>query len=181
MPNDFIKEILSNTYTVSDLRYRLGLLRGALEKRFFSGAEDSSLSSLLRNSAHEDKEEDVRAVIKWGGIIEHMTSDNIYKELDGISQRVDKLSKFVLYVPCSISEDKTKEIANWLRGEINEYLLVDLKIDPWVAGGCGFIWNDKYYDYSFKYFAERHKEELKNMIGERGSKKKEKEITKFRS
>lgn len=164
MKEDLIKDVLYNTYTLSEARYRLGILGKALEKKFFSVRDGEDIEKLLREVAHSSRETDAKAAAEWNSFFDELTAENLYETIREVSEKVDSLPSITLYVTRAPDDDSVVEIGKWLRENIRENMMIDLRIDPWVAGGCAFVWNNRYYDYSFKYFAEQHKQELQEMI-----------------
>ena len=165
-----LKDIIENTYTLSDAHYRLGLLRKALEKMVFSGEEieREELEKNLYDLAREDASGHVGAVLNWDSIIEELDSENFYKRIEEISEQLESLESIILYVPCELPNEKIAELGQWFRSNLSSDMIIDLRVDPWVAGGCAFVWKNKYYDYSFKYFVEQRRGELKDALVEYG-------------
>jgi F0F1-type ATP synthase delta subunit len=71
-------------------------------------------------------------------------------ELNELHQAVDALPVMTLYIPVAFPEVELAGIAQWARQECAPLLLLDIHIDSQVVGGCAFVWNDRYHDFSFK-------------------------------
>ena len=68
------------------------------------------------------------------------------------------------YIPMLFGAQEYKRLGAWFREQVSPRMVLDIKIDPSVAGGCAFVWKGIYHDFSFKNFMSKHEAELKEAI-----------------
>jgi hypothetical protein len=148
---DLVQTLCANTYTVADMRRRLGLLQESVELALFNDQTTDELAAIKLAIAERGQEQDMAAVIAWGDtVFSAFTTSNIREQITQIQKSVDVLPVMTLYVPVIFPESELAAMANWCREECATQLLFDVQIDPQVAGGCAFVWNDTYHDFSFR-------------------------------
>jgi len=164
------KIILSNTYTTSDMNRRLGLLEEFLDHKSFSGHDIASGASPLEVFLKESKKEDTKeakALAEWGDeFYAEFEKGNSVNMLNAIKEELGLLPTIQIYFPAMFSAEEFKSVGEWLRKNINENILMEVSIDMDMIGGCGFVWNGVYHDFSFRNFIAKHTDELASMIRE---------------
>jgi hypothetical protein len=145
-----IQNLCKNTFTVGDMRRRLGLLQESVEFALFDNKTTDTAAAIKATIAKRGTDEDVVAVTAWGdGVFAVFTSSNIRKYILALQEAVDMLPVMTMYIPVAFPETELADMAIWCREQCAPQLLFDVRIDPQVAGGCAFVWNDTYHDFSF--------------------------------
>lgn len=159
--------MLSNTYTLEDLRARVGMLRVFFEHSFYGADEKgrepqvSKIDEILKDENKYHK----KALKALGSeFFKSFNYKNTNSILNYFLENANSLPRFVLYSPTLISENKKEEIGKMIKGEISENCLMEILVDENIVGGCGFVWQNKYYDLSLQYFIEKNKKEILNFI-----------------
>lgn len=151
--------MLRNTYTTDDFIERLGLMRKYYNTRLFTDGENTKLRDLLL----EDCDERTLTVLEdW---VTTFTNESIqplviYEALDSIQEDMAGLPAVTLYVPVRFSPEETEKFGMWFRENVQPNILLSLRIDPRATGGCSFIWNDVFYDFSLKYFIDKQRDDI---------------------
>lgn len=151
-----VQVFCSNTYTVADMRRRLGLLRECVNRSLFSDQTIDPVVTFTATLAAHGREEDVVAVTAWGDqVMSRLTVATMQQQMAALQAAVDALPVMTLYIPVSFPESELALIAAWCREAIAPDLLFAVRIDPKVAGGCAFVWNNNYYDFSFTALSKK--------------------------
>jgi F0F1-type ATP synthase delta subunit len=89
-------------------------------------------------------------MLAWGTTwLGSISGDTMRERIDAVRAQVDALPRLVLYVPTLLDAEGLDKIGSWLRTSFPETYLLDIEVDPQVIGGCAFIKNGQYVDYSF--------------------------------
>lgn len=159
----FLTEIfISNTFTKSQVSHRLALLKHFLEYSFFSSQENITLKR-IEDYLEEKKEpkEVIVSFLQWGeDFYGNFNDSNLYNLISQIEEEIKKFPVIYLYVPVNLNSGNVERIGKWLRQNVEKNILMEIKIDFMTAGGCGFVWNNTYYDFSFSYFLDKKKEDF---------------------
>lgn len=162
MYEQLLKTMLSNTYTFHTMRHRLALLKEFLETTVYA-AEQSQSPEMNLDTFLQQYQDDpsAQAMREWGSeFFSAFTAETMYDLIAAISDALEKLPSVTVYVPILFNEQEIASIGEWFRTNIHEHTMLDVRVDPSVVGGCGFVWNGHYYDYSFAYFLNKHRDEL---------------------
>ncbi len=154
-----ISTMLKNTYTTDDLVERLGLMREFYSKRLFSDGENAVLREVLKDSCDEYT---VLALEEWVRVFkkESIQPLVVYEALDTVQEDLTGVPFLTLYVPVRFSHDQIESFGIWFRENVQPNILLTMHIDPRSTGGCGFVWNDTYYDFSLRYFIDKNREDI---------------------
>jgi len=143
--------MLRNTYTGNDLHRRMGILRQCVEHALFTQGDisfDQACEAFLSDDVLEG---DAQAVRQWGAqVLTAFTQQNISAHMNDLHAEVDLLPVLTLYIPKELPHEEIDSIGLWSRAQCDEKVLLDIHIDPEVVGGCGFVWNDTYHEFSFR-------------------------------
>lgn len=151
--------MLHNTYTTDELIERLGLMRKYYNVRLFAGGENTPLRDVLRNECDE------RTLVVLENWIDTFTKDSIqplvaFEALDAVQEDVTGLPSVTLYVPVRFTPEQIEKFGTWFRDNVQPNILLSMHIDPRATGGCSFIWNNVYYDFSLRYFMDKQREDI---------------------
>jgi len=152
-----VQELCANTYTVGDMRRRLGLLQEGAELALFNDETTDPVTAIKAAIKERGTEDDVAAVTTWGTeMFSQFTAATIREHISTLQKAVDALPIMTLYIPVAFPESELATMSAWGREECAPQLLFDVRVDPQVAGGCAFVWNDTYHDFSFKAQSKKY-------------------------
>ncbi len=156
--NNNLSLILKHTYTKPDLHRRLRLVREYLEGKLFAGASETLAGFLSANGATQ---EDVIEMAYWGDeFFTQFSRENVYAKLKVLADEANELPILSLYVSYEPNSYETGQLGEWCRKNVDPKLLLELHIDPIILGGCAFVWNGLYRDYSLGYYLRQKKSEI---------------------
>jgi hypothetical protein len=156
------QKILSNSYTKGDIARRLRFLRQYLETCFFKPDETDMTKFLLSEHATTD---DIDAFISWGKtFFDGFTKENAYKIIEDIEKYIKTMPMISLYIPYEPVPAELVKLGKWFRANVRETILIDMKIDPTLLGGCAFVWQGNYRDYSLRYYMEKKRDEITKLV-----------------
>jgi F0F1-type ATP synthase delta subunit len=156
--------ILKNTYTTDDLLDRLGLMRRYYEALLFKKQKDENKKNLSVSEFFEGEREvfTVQILEEWFNSFEKskIAPLVVYEALDSIEEDISGLPTVSLYVPIRFSEEHISRFGEWFRKNVQPNVLLSVRVDSRVTGGCGVVWNDAYHDFSLRYYLHKHRKEL---------------------
>lgn len=141
--------ILTNTYTVQDLRHRVRLLKSHLENILFGhhreelSPEDSSWISSLPES-----------------FISQFNKDNIYSSFSELEGQIKTLNPLVLYLTFEAGQEQIEQIGLWVKKKLTQAKVFEIKIDPGLLGGIALVNGGVYKDYSLKSRIQEQEETI---------------------
>lgn len=169
MTQELLKILAKTAYTEHDFRRLLSALQVFLEFKLFTEHPGVSFEKLLERfflEHHVAKDTRIRLTNLPKSFLDSFTQENFYEKIDSIEKTFKKLPRIILYVPIALTSEVTAKIGIWLREHVVENLVIRLEIDAELAVGCALVWKGVYYDYSFRYLAKKHEEELGHTIRE---------------
>jgi F0F1-type ATP synthase delta subunit len=103
------------------------------------------------NISKEGDEDDVQAVLAWGEpVLAAFTREDVHKKMIDLHAAIEDLPLLTLYIPMEFSSAEMTTIGQWCRTQCDQSILLDVHIDAHVVGGCAFVWNDTYHEFSFR-------------------------------
>jgi hypothetical protein len=158
-----ISIMLANTYTTDDLVERIALMRIYFGKRLFSGASELTVTEVLLGTCSEHT---LATLERWMEQFRAAALSPlvVYEALDSIEEDIAGLPALTFYVPVRFDDASIERFGTWFRENVEPNLLLTLRIDPKVVGGCAFIWRDVYHDYSLRYYIDRENAEVFSMF-----------------
>ncbi len=156
--NRILDIILTNTYTLSDLKHRLRILKEYLETRFFNKTGPNEISP---------------ADSKWFSTLskdffDQFNKDNFSQIFERLEKEIDKITPLVIYLSFDIDEQIKTRISSWLRQNLTQKIIFETRFDPNLIGGVALTFNGIYKDYSLRSKINEQKElilqEFKNYI-----------------
>lgn len=158
--SQFIKE----TYTKKDIARRLRLLREYFEGGFFTFTEMEVTKFLLGKHATMD---DIHVFVSWGkDFYDAFSKETMYARINALHEAVKKLPHVVMYIPYEPVPAEIVKLGKWCRQNIGGDLVVDLRTDITLLGGCAFVWKGVYRDYSLRYYMRKKKAEITRLVTE---------------
>lgn len=151
MEQQLLTQILTNTYTFSDLKNRVRALRIFLNRKLFITDKKLVAQGLQSNwlNSQDDK------------FYAQFTKENFYKQLQGLETQTKKLSPLIMYLAFESGEAENQQLGTWARQIFgNPQLVIDVKYNPDLIAGCALVWKGVYKDYSLKKKIEDQKEQI---------------------
>lgn len=146
--NDILNLMMENTYTLPDLKHRLRILKEYLEAQVFS--KNTSLSF--------DPEDSAWLNSLPSGLFSQFNKDNLPDIFTTLEQTIDKISPLTLYLSFEPNKEIVSAISAWLRQNLSQKPILEIKFDPGLIGGCALVKDGIYKDYSLKARIEEQKE-----------------------
>lgn len=150
--NDILNTILQNTYTQTQLKHRVRLLKSYIEKTLFTtdgNLKDASLADINWLRSLPD------------AFYKNFNRENIYQKFSEIEPEIEKLSALTLYLSFEPNDEAISYIGELVRKTFaNAGLLIDIKIDPLLIAGCALSFKGVYKDYSLRAKIEEKKAQI---------------------
>lgn len=167
MIDNSLLQIVDTSYTKSDFYNKSILLKSFFEHLFFTAQSGNSTIEKLNVYLVDNKVES--DVIKSLSALNtdfysYFTSENFNKILDDLEEYVKDLPSIVIYLPVIFTNSEIEKLGKWLRNNIAKNIFMEIKIDPEVVGGCSFVWNSVYHDFSHRYFFDKKHEDVVTML-----------------
>ena len=140
MEDQILEKILITTYTMSSLKKRVKALKSRLSEHFFG------------NDTNKDMVIEELDWLNTYGVqfLNMFEKENFYQNFVKIEERVNAIHPLTVYIAFEVGDEEIKQIGSRVRDMYSNNLVLDLKYDPTLIGGCAFIWNGVYKDYSIK-------------------------------
>src|SRR5574337_127534 len=149
--NNILPIIISNTFTLYQLKHRLRVLKAYLLKAFFGG----------QNTQNPDAHDLAWLSSLPQDFYKNFNKENVYQLLDELEKGIEKLTVLTVYLPIETTDNVSLQIGSYARKTFqNPNLLLDTKLDPTLIGGPAFSWKGVYKDYSVRAGIEAKKEEI---------------------
>lgn len=161
--------ILTNTYSTADLRNRLTLLREFLEDYFFTPHEHPNLIFLLNEFfvRKDESRDEFNALNAWNySFFSQFTKENCYATIEALEKASANLPVVTLFLPFSPTLYEIPRLGKWLRSNVDQKVLMEVKTDVSLIGGCAVSYKGIYQDYSLKYYLLKSKEAILKVIGD---------------
>ncbi len=154
-----ISIMLKDTYTTDDLSERLGLMQKYYNRYLFGGGEKTDIKKVLIDSCDTNT---LKILENWTNRFDEESIQPIvvYEALDSIREDLTGLPSVTVYVPVRFPNKQVEKLGIWFRENVQPNILISLHIDPRATGGCSFVWNSVYYDFSLKYFLDKKKDDV---------------------
>jgi F0F1-type ATP synthase delta subunit len=163
-PEKIAKTILSNTFTKADLARRVRLLRQYMETCFYKPEKTEMTKFLINERATT---EDINSFITWGDdFFRHFTKENTYKIIEQVEEMLKKMHLISMYIPYEPVPAEVVKLGKWFRGNVGDEVIIDLRTDPTLLGGCAFVFKGIYRDYSLRYYMAKKRDEIAKMISD---------------
>jgi len=134
--------ILTNTYTLSQLKHRVALLKSFLKKHIFGAPiapTDDWIKTLPQN------------------LFSQVNKDNLTLLFENLQFEVSKLEVLTLYLTFDPDELTLTQLGEMVRKTFGRIILVDVKYDPNLIAGCSLVWKGLMRDYSLRSNIEARK------------------------
>lgn len=150
--DDTLAIILKDTYSLSQLKHRMRILKANLLKTFFGG-ENNQASNLTAQD------------LSWlqslpENFYKKFTKDNVYQILTDLDKTASSLPTLTMYLTFEPDETALSQIGSTARKTFSLPLLLDIKLDPNLIAGVALVWKGVYRDYSLRAKIEGRKAEI---------------------
>lgn len=166
-----LEKLCATTVTAADMRRRVALLGECVEEVMFQGSDGSLIDALRVCVKDKGNEADIKALDTVLPVVaKSVTGSKVGSFLDRLSKSVAALEAVPLYVPAELPEAELLLIGAWFRKEISPQALLEVHVDPQVAGGCAVVWKDQYHEFSFRTKVAEHPDIIGSIIREYATK-----------
>lgn len=143
--------ILQDTYTLSQLKHKVKLLKNYLTHNFFTtgtNLKDAGVADLtwLKSLNHT--------------FYQNFTKDNINIVFADLESQLNKLPILNIYLTFEPDQSTISSIGARSRKLFGSTLLLDIKFDPSLIAGAALVWKGIYKDYSLRAKIEEKKTEI---------------------
>lgn len=154
--------VLSNSYTRRDITRRLTILRQYLEAIHFSGNK-AKPGDILSSITQEESDRD--AVLAWKfGSTGDFGRTHMYKTLEAIRKAIEALPTVLLYLAYLPDEKSLTELGRWVRKNVGDTTLLDIRFDAGAVGGARIAYEGKFGDYSLHRTFEQHRADIDSVL-----------------
>ncbi|MBI2593628.1 F0F1 ATP synthase subunit delta [Candidatus Daviesbacteria bacterium] len=161
MEQQFLNEILKDTFTLESFKKRARVLKLILEKKIFKSEDQSEDGQLPETGKISLNEEEQWASNFDEKILGQVNADNFRELFKVTDQFISDTTSLTIYFVFTADETQIKEIGEWLRRSLNNpNLIFDVKVDAGLIGGCAIAYKGVYKDYSLKAKISQNKEKL---------------------
>lgn len=130
--------LLKDTYTLSQLKHKLKIIKSQLSQKFFGGGalepltpKDSTWFSALPEN-----------------FLGEFNKDNLSLILTYFSNQINKMETLTIYLSFDAGGDILDQIGIKTRTTFGKIMLLDVKYNPALIAGCAISWKGIYKDYS---------------------------------
>ncbi len=143
--------ILRDTYSLTQLKHRLNVLKSYLLKALFGNQE------ILAPLSKED--------LTWlkslpETFYQQFNKDNVYTAFANLHMQISKLTTLTIYLAFEPDEAALTQIGSYARKSFGTTLLLDTRFDPRLTAGCALSFKGIYKDYSLRSKIEEKKAEI---------------------
>ena len=148
---EILNTILIDTFTLTQLKHRVRILRGYLLKIFFNTQDENETISA--------------ADLNWlktlpENFYQNFNKDNVYSQFESLNQQISKLTPLTIYLTFDPDDEAAADIGQFARKTFDSLMLLDTKKNQDLIAGCAIIWKGVYKDYSLKAQIEEKKEQI---------------------
>lgn len=146
------QQILSTAYTVDMAHHQVAVLQEVLEQALYHaiGGANRPLEQRFTAALNAREDEAEKGALRsWGtDWLEGVTQESLQTELRSLRKWLQGVPTLLLYVPVTFDTATVAELSEWVRAEIGGSVLLDVKVDANMIGGCSFVHDAVYYDRS---------------------------------
>lgn len=163
----FLKAITANTYSRSDLAYRIGVVKEFLEYVYFTVHDTHATTAAIEPFAKDTRKPAADIAFlrtlpdEVLGAFEQNSFYDVLTDITNLSKRLPELS---LTLPIVLPRDDVEAIGEWARRMINPDIVLEISVDSTLSAGCQIVWKDRLYNYTLERYLRAHREELTNKV-----------------
>ncbi len=152
-------------YTYSDVNKALGFLRNFLETNLFSGQKVTPEEFSDANKLDQSYQ-DWLVKSLTNSEIKNLSSKDYLTFISALKVQIDSTPRLGIYFPFVFPEKNLAELAKKSAETVGQRVLLDIKFDPDLVGGCAFVWKGNYGDFSMRSLIKQNNEKVRSMLGE---------------
>lgn len=150
MDDQLLNTILRETYTLTQLKHRLSMIKIKFLQDFFGAKKEQDLLSETDLTWLKSLPSD------FSQSINH---DNVYDVFEDLEKRVNSMPVLIIYLTFEPDEVILAQIGEMARKTFSQLnLLLDIKYDPRLLAGAALSWKGVYRDYSLRARIEERKQ-----------------------
>lgn len=161
-----VATILTYAYTRVEAEKLLSVFRLLSDAYFYQQADAGMMESLIKERFRHTSDTGYyfESLPKLIQLAQKSTKGSIYETIHNVSEALELLPVLTLYVPVKLEHTYIARIGTWVRGNINEEILLQFIISAAYRGGCGVSWKGIMKDYSFNHFLNRESGSIQSLI-----------------
>ncbi len=144
---DILSIILTNTYSINQLKHRLGLLKTYLEGQIFGIEKPIPQTDPWINALDKN-------------LLSGFNKDNLTLTFENLHTQIASLEVLTLYLTFEPDETTLTQLGEYVRKTFNRMVLLDTKYDPNLIAGAALVWKGLYKDFSLRSKIEEKKGEI---------------------
>ncbi|MBI2597077.1 F0F1 ATP synthase subunit delta [Candidatus Daviesbacteria bacterium] len=141
--------ILNNTYSITQLKHKLSILKSYLLQTFFGGPQP----------ALNPKDEAFLKALPES-FLKQFNAGNVYKLFKEMEDQINKLPVLIIYLTFETDDESLAQIGQFIRKNLSSPVILDTKYDPGLIAGAALAWKGVYRDYSLRAKLEEKKGEI---------------------
>lgn len=147
--------ILNTTYTLSELRKRVNILKNYLTLKLFG---DIAQWEKQLNQFNPDEVAWLQSLEK--SFLDSFNKDNVNPIFESIEKSLSQINILNIYLPFETNSQINTSLGLYLRKLFSRIILIDTKFDPNLIAGCALSWQGIYRDYSLRKRITDNKDQL---------------------
>ena len=144
------RNVLAISQTVEQAHHVVGVWQTVIEKALYSTGSDGALLTQYKQALADMTDSADRSLVEQLGTdwLTTINQENFHEFLEEVREWLARVPTFVVYVPVELDDTGIGILHEWVRAEVGEEWLLELRVTANVLGGCAFIKDDHYHDYS---------------------------------
>lgn len=162
-------ELLETTYTKANLSRKAMLLEEFFSKYFFTENQEGEKREGFKNFLLEENVgEYLRSSLLAlsNDFYNQFSADNFRQLLNQLKEEEKNRPHITIYVATLLPPIEIEKLGKWARDNVAPGIFMDIEIDGGVVGGCAFVWNGVYHDYSLRYYIDKKRTEIRTLLTE---------------
>lgn len=149
--NDIITTILKDTFSLTQYKTRVRLLKSNLLKTFFGNENETAL-------AYPQELAWLKTIPP--NFYQNFNKDNVYQIFSNMDQEIAKLPTLTILLTFEPDDATLSNLGTFARKLFGPYLMLDIRLDSRLIAGTALIWKGVYRDYSLRAKIEERKVEI---------------------
>ncbi len=152
-------DITKTSFTLTHVQHQVEVWRSLVESALFH-EDDATPLERYAAAVSELPTTEQQLVAQWNPDqwLPTISTESFAHFLENLRVWAASVKTLVVYVPIELPELEVGLLAQTVRETYGPDSFVDVRIDPNVTGGCAFIVDEQYHDYSLHGQLKRHPE-----------------------
>ena len=151
MDDHLFNKILENAYTLGQLRHRVRLLKEYLYHQIFAATQPQPQFEPVDSSWLNSLDKTFLAMFN---------KDNVDKTFENTEATLDTLKPLIIYIAFPPTEELIAQIGFFLRNNLKNHKLFEIRVDPNLVAGCALSFKGIYKDYSLRMLIQSKRAEI---------------------